>query len=315
MSPAKAAPAAEADPDSDADRENHMKEWEKARDTLQFFDDKLHDLRKYGFSFVTVLLTADGILFSTTFAVDVSATLKFAVFGVTLILILALHLIDKNYLVFQRAAATRAVVLEKELNLELSEVITDRYRIEHVEQDVLGVYLFFTLSVLFLGCISLGGYYGYSLILAMIAFIVTIFITRLQLEYKYKYNEDWTISPLVCSLDSMVKITLNNLDNSLEDWPANNPVEAKEHAGIKVPKPIRFQKDGMLWEIINEESGKGETWTANRDIDVYDNQTWILKGKDVGKPGVYQLRPRGWPLPLHRRITVIKNPQKQKRGK
>jgi hypothetical protein len=84
---------------------------------------------------------------------------------------------------------------------------------------------------------------------------------------------------------------------------------------MKVPKPIRFPKDGLLWEIINEKSGEVKKWLTPRDIDVYDNQTWILQGKDVGKAGVYQLRPRGWPLPLHRRIIVMEIPKKPKKGK
>lgn len=98
-----------SDLEPDKDREIHLKEWEKARGVLQFYDDKLHDLRKYGFSFITAFLTADGILLSTKLSSGTPAPIKFAVFGVTLILILALHLIDKNYRVFSKGSCNACI--------------------------------------------------------------------------------------------------------------------------------------------------------------------------------------------------------------
>ena len=41
---------------------NYMEEWKVARELLASFDDRLDNLRKYGFSFLTALLTADSIL-------------------------------------------------------------------------------------------------------------------------------------------------------------------------------------------------------------------------------------------------------------
>jgi hypothetical protein len=294
------------DAGSGDERAIHINEWEKARGVLQFFDDKLHDLRKYGFSFITTLLTAQGFLLSSKLPGDVPVPTKFVMFCVTLILILALYIIDKNYTVVQRAAKTRALVLEKKLNIELSEIITDRYRIEHINRDVLIVYGSFMLSVLFLGCFSLGDEYKYSVILVLIAALATILAYRLSSVYKYKYSysEDWTISPLECSVEGVVKITLNNLGDSVDDKCAKKLLGTKYIKGIKIPKPILFKKNDLLWEIISEESGEVIKRTANRDLDIYDSQTWLLKGKEFGKAGVYQLHPRGWPLPLHRKIVI-----------
>lgn len=42
--------------------ERLMAEWTKTRETIQIFDDKLYELRKYGFSFITALLTIQGLL-------------------------------------------------------------------------------------------------------------------------------------------------------------------------------------------------------------------------------------------------------------
>jgi hypothetical protein len=39
-----------------------LEEWKQARDVLKSFDDRIHDLRKYGFTFITGLMAVEGIL-------------------------------------------------------------------------------------------------------------------------------------------------------------------------------------------------------------------------------------------------------------
>lgn len=311
------APAINPGTSPDKDVDNHLEEWKQARDVLQFFDDKSHDLRKYGFSFVTVLLTAEGILIPTK-DVNASAPIKFAIFFVTLLLILALNLIDKNYRVYQKAAAMRALVLEKMLNLELSETITERYQSEHINRNVWWLYFFFILSVFGLGSYSLYPDLIYIAILGAIAIVAIVFTYRLGLSYKYKeYSEDWTISPLECTTAGKVKITLTNLKAPMDDKQTKEQFKGKYIKGMRISEPIVFKKDDPVCEIISEDSGKIYIKKAGRDIIIYDSQTWILKGSEFGKSGVYQLRPRGWPLPLHRRIIVSDNtgePIKKKLG-
>jgi len=135
---------------SDKDSANHLAEWKQARDVLKHFDEKLHDLRKYGFTFLTGLLAVESILIPTSFVTTIEKipdSAKFAIFTVTLILIIALHLLDRNYVVFQQAANTRAKVLERELNLELSEIISIRYANFGIKNRVLTVYLLFIIGV------------------------------------------------------------------------------------------------------------------------------------------------------------------------
>lgn len=299
-------PAKNPETSSDKDRANHLDEWKQARGVLQFFDDKLHDLRKYGFSFVTALLTAEGILIPMK-EVIVSAQIKFAVFGVTLLLILALHFIDKNYRVYQRATNMRALVLEKKLNLELSETITDRYKAEHINLIVIGLYLLLTVGVLLLGWFSLYTDWIYFAILGAIALAATVLIFLLGTSYKYKYYEDWTISPLECTPKDKVTITLTNFNKPMDAKHTKEQFKEKYIKGMKIPEPIIFKKDDLVWEIINEDSGGIHIKNADRDMVIYDSRTWTLRGSDFGESGTYQLRPRGWPLPLHRRIIVSDN--------
>jgi hypothetical protein len=323
---------------SDKDRDSHLEEWKKARAVLEFFDDKLHDLRKVGFTFVTTLLTAEGILIPRATDGDIPVQIKFAVFLVTLLLILALHLIDQNYRVYQRAANMRAGILERRLNLELSDTITDRYRAEDIKTRVWLLYIVFIVSVLFLGWVSLYPNWIYIVGLGAIAGIATWFTWRLNTTFKYQcYREDWTISPLECTPTDKVTITLTNmnpkmiklkdlkdaekrlgakvaLDNDFEKVKEDLP--GSDCAEISVRQPIVFPKGQRRWEIIPEGGGEPVAVEAPKDeeLHVYDSHTWILDisgGKErIGK-GVYQLRPRGWPLPLHRRIIVSDNTARQ----
>ncbi len=285
------------------ENENHIKEWEKARDVLKAFDEHLHDLRKFGFSFFTALIAADGILFSTSVA-GASVIIKFAVFGVTMLLIQAVQLIDRNYVVFQKAAATRAIVLERELNLELSEIISERYRNYKINRIVQGIYIIFSLCVLWLGFLSMDRQIVYTLILAGIALISTIVADALNLEFVSDNYGDWTISPLACSKGGTIKITMNNLVSFKED---KNPVEIlKNLFGRKSrgPKPIRILKGELMWTLIHEETGEVIKRFADRDIEVYDSFSWIVKAEEFTKAGIYQLQTNDRPHPLYRRIFI-----------
>jgi hypothetical protein len=337
----------------DKDRANHLEEWKQARHVLEFFDDKLHDLRKYGFGLVTALLTAEGILIPKT-GDDVPVQIKFAVFFVTLLLILAVHLIDHNYRVYQRAANMRARVLERNLNLELSDTITDRYRSSVINLRVWSLYVIFIAGVLCLGGFSLFPNWAYIGALIGTALVAILLTTLLRLTFKYEYAEDWTISPLECGPTDKVTITLTNLGEPVkrripkwmqsklekirkkkgmaglpgqielkpkEVYPDGKmmpePIKFKEGYPVweKVPEPIIIKKDALVWQMINEESGKSTLKTADSDIVIYDSHIWTLKKDDFGKSGTYRLRPRGWPLPLQRRIIVFDDTGKKTRKK
>ena len=307
-------PAAPSSP-ADSDHDIHVKEWEKAREVLASFDNNLHDLRKYGFSFITAILAADGILLASKPGDSATAIQKVAVCGVTLFLILALHLIDRNYQVFQEAAATRALVLERKLNIELTEIISERYNIQHINFYVLVVYLFFIFGVLFIGLISLGAQFYYMGILLAFAVLATLFTLELHVDYKTESSEDWTISPLESALDGSIKITLTNFHDPMSSARAERWFDKKLIQGFKIPEPIIFPQGGVVWQIINEATGEAKPHKAESEIIVFDSRTWIVPGSEFKKPGVYQLQPSGWPIPLHRRIIISGAAKRQRRNK
>ena len=269
-----------SDKNDDNGNANFLKEWEVARNILKDFDAHLHDLRKYGFSFLTALLAAESLLIPTWLPPSNSTVLpehiKVAVLLVDLILIVALQLIDRNYQILQTAAATRAMALERILNLELTEVISQRYTTTHVQDYVAGVYATFTLGVSVLGAAVLYPNYIYIVFLGLVAIIAQI-LAVIFVRLYYPYGKiDWTLDRLQCNLGDEVAITLTNLSG----------------------ETIEFKRSRIMWKVVKEDDGKVvKTKKADElcEIKAEDSYTWLWEtDKDLDKgvilePGIYRV--------------------------
>jgi hypothetical protein len=87
-----------------------LEEWKECRSTVARFDKSLVEIRKYGFTLVTGLLTANSYLF-----VKVDELTPMQMMGISLImifLIIGLFVLDRYYLVLVRAAVKRAKYIE-----------------------------------------------------------------------------------------------------------------------------------------------------------------------------------------------------------
>ena len=285
---------------------NIEKEWEEARATLKAFDDRLHDIRKYGFSFVTALLTAQSILIpafssSSSESGAITDTVKLGVLSVTLLLIIALRVLEYSYLTFNEAAATRARVLERRLNMELTEVITARYDWAKLGWWATLLYAFFALGVLAIGVFVLPFYFQIVLMIFTIITVLVVFEFRVvQLDYGLHGHEDWTLDRLECKKGESIALTMTNLG----DEPVPVP------AGEFVFEVIR-EAD---WTPVHVERATLLTFVAHEN-----NFTWFW---DTGKnstgietrPGVYRVFPsqwdpkvsrrKAWSQPLRKKIVV-----------
>ena len=158
-----------------------QEEWAEARKMLGYFDEKLHDLRKYGFTLITGLLAIQGLLLPSiqvgpeiVNTVEYNAThvlvknetrttnggapdltksgfaypVKIAILAVTLVLVLALRWLDGNYQGLQRGAAIRAKVIERFINFELSDSISVRYEVERLGGQIRILYYFFEVAII-----------------------------------------------------------------------------------------------------------------------------------------------------------------------
>ena len=298
---------------------NFLEEWKQARDVLKSFDDKLHDLRKYGFSFLTALFTAEAIIIPKNAMPDL---IKFVVFSITFLLISALHLLDKNYVAFQEAAATRAKVLERMLNLELTDIISIRYKTDGISRHELLIYFFLILGVCLLGWSVIGTKLLFKILLTIFACLAYGYIlwqSKISKFYK-EYPDDWMISPLECRTNESITIMVTNLNtrtkkvsglNTKTKKKSKRNAEFKDKADLndkssKVPdSPLIFNKGDLILEIISQEDPKRDPIPiyAEKNIKVYDSYTMILERSQFGKKGLYKIRPRGRFIPLC--VTIV----------
>ncbi len=287
------------------DTDNFLEEWKECRDVFKTWDERLHDLRKYGFSFITALLAAQVILLPASSGDSAPNGVKFAVLIATLILIGALHCMDKGYRVFQEATMTRAKVLERRLNLELSETIANRSVRHFIRSTVVLIYGLFSLATCILGGAALTptdpAYIVFIGCLGGVSGVVT-FLPLLILPQRYENgSQDWTISPLQMNSEAFIQVTLTNL---------------KEREGIlKITAgPIlSAEKKRVYFEIRREDGSEHGTTTyrgvADPAMKVLSNYTWILdKTAFNDTTGVYRLVPMTWenPRPLRRAIIFTK---------
>jgi hypothetical protein len=133
-------------------------EWQECRQTISRFDGFLADTRKYGFTLVTVLLTANALV-TTNPAVD-----RAAASIVVMALLLALFMLDNYYWILVRAAVKRAEEIES-THHHISGVMGAKARRSHATGLILVVYGLFVfiaagiavVAVLAVKPVSVGG--------------------------------------------------------------------------------------------------------------------------------------------------------------
>jgi hypothetical protein len=253
---------------------NVLEEWKSVREILAKFDDRILDLRKIGFSLLTALLAAQSLLIPSFYQTSsLPPAIKLTVIVATLLLIVTVRLIEKNYELFQEAAATRAVVLERDLNLEITETISERSRSDHFARIVSWVYIVFAIVAGVVGYFIILPSYQMSEIfhlglflrrtqLLVLMVLVTIgcivWIGRTGLAFSHHGRDksgelqlipvDWTIDRLACKRGDFVRITLTNLDDP-------------EHQ-----RNIHFRKDETVCEISTEDSTWSQVKGATNEI-------------------------------------------------
>ncbi|MEW5922684.1 MAG: hypothetical protein AB1746_01715 [Candidatus Zixiibacteriota bacterium] len=121
-----------------------MKEWEECRKTIERFDKTVIDLRKYGFTLITTLITAGTYFFAKS--ETIAPLEKAAASFVITVLIFALYTIDRCNENFIRGAVKRAEQIEDKLEMGLSKSISIYSK--RAETDTRGIllYILFVIS-------------------------------------------------------------------------------------------------------------------------------------------------------------------------
>jgi hypothetical protein len=251
---------------------NLITEWQTARTVLLDTDGRLHDLRKFGFSVLTGLLAVSSFILPSSQLAVVSGTvtaypetIKFAILAVLLILIFALSILDHNFQVLQLAAATRAMVIEKNLGFELTEIITNRYGRNKVKGLTAFVYVLYCVAVWVLGYFVLQSHTLTFWILSVFTFLTIALSAFITTWYRMKLpcgKIDWTIDRTQCTSGDEVRITLTNL-------------------GTKEKDGITFKAGDVLWQVAREDNENdiihSEKLEKPLSIKEGDSYTWLWK--------------------------------------
>lgn len=117
--------------------------------TIARFDGYLSDTRKYGFTLVTVLLTANALVTTGNTAAD-----RPAASIVVMALVFALFMLDNYYWSLLRGAVERAKDLEAEG--QISRLISKKVKESHATDLILTVYVVFVLVAAGIGLTGQG---------------------------------------------------------------------------------------------------------------------------------------------------------------
>ena len=252
---------------------NALEEWKEARAVIARFDENLHDLRKYGFSFVTALLAANG-LFSVSGASTVSAGVKASVLVVTMGLIVTLKLLDTHYRRFQRAAATRGRILEDRLNLDLTTDLSLLYKLQRWWRYAQYLYYGFLVLTTLLGLAILWNEW-YLFALVVIAAVLSLLLIRfINSEKEDTELEDWSLDRKIVTKGTPVRITYTNLNGKDRCEPSNLQ---------------------LLWKVIEEPEMSNPEYRfdekivkTNVQLKYFENYDWLWETENK-KPGLYEI--------------------------
>ena len=165
---------------------NWDEEWKMCRNTTDKFDATLLDLRKYGFSVITGLITAGSILgFSQP-----GKIIEISVIGVSMALIVALYWLDIFYQNLLYGALFRTHFLELfRLERGLSVYISGFYKATKVGALLHLVYVGFLVGLFFLGLYVVGWLSNLDLIVRNLGLIGSFVICAIGIALIYGLSD------------------------------------------------------------------------------------------------------------------------------
>jgi len=247
-----------------------LDEWKEARSVIARFENNLHDLRKYGFTFVTALLAADGLLSQGGNTV-VPPGVKAGVLVTTMGLIVTLKLLDTHYGLFQKAASIRGRLLEDRLNLDITSDLSMFYELEHWRAYV---------QALYYGFVGLTVLVGFAILesdrrlvaLTLVAGAASGLLINFVSKEKQTGLEDWSVDKKIVSQGTPVRITFTNLDPK----DCDNPGPFRVSWNVK--SELAMAATGQVWEASPVEA----------QLEYFESHDWLWETEEA-KPDLYEL--------------------------
>jgi len=281
--------------DGNSSTGNSLEEWKEIRSVVARLDENLHDLRKYGFVFLASLFAVDSIQVYFSFPEFVRCLLLI----ITIVFIVTIRLLDRNYQQLEKAVQFRARILEVNLNLELMDTIDLHYTgwyssPEYVKfgDFIKKLYYGFMTVTLILGIAILfptNAFANKSLLLSATPYYIGLAVA-IAFGFYYLRNisnslkisnellgfddvRDWTLDKVMCEKGESVKITVTNLGH----------------------KTCLFEKDKPAFLIKNdygylyEEKPKEDIFVSGD----FGNHSWLwnTSDKNVEPNRIYQVIP------------------------
>jgi hypothetical protein len=264
-----------------------FEEWKQARELMKAFDDRIHDLRKYGFTFITGLMAAEGILLpwipptGSSEATGIPDEAKFGVLVATILLIIVLRWFDGNYQGYLYGVSVRAGVIERFLNLELTTTIAFRYKAEKLWLPQIILYIGFEFSVVLLAIALLPKHYDW------IGYLSIGIIAEGCLYYAFASPErlrnllggtDWALDRIQCRQYEQIRIMVTNL----------NPRKWRRSGTIS------WAANEIAWEIIDK-NGNMTAATSHKEvvqtpIQLGPGWSYVWGWTAAVTPGIYRVK-------------------------
>lgn len=275
-------------------------EWVQARKTVDAADLRLSNIRKYGLSIVTGLLTVQGLFeIPTSSSTEyIPNILKLGIFLAILYLIVALVILDRIDSATRKGAAARARVLERQLGMELTEDISEfRTEFNYIYKSIGALYLIFVLTTAVLGFIVLISA-PWPSNLAWIAYAVYVpavagaFVAVVLVTPRATYRTiDWSFNRYRFDEDESMELWMTNftpfticIDYGSNIWKVENMTNKKAPSwhmpDIEKTKQVKIaSKESYVWQLSpkpteEEKKHKEEFFKLKVAQKTFKSRTW-----------------------------------------
>jgi hypothetical protein len=184
------------------------KEWAETRQLINQQDERVHDTRKMVFGLFSSLATVSGFFSSNVPAAGrVWPAVHLALLG----LLVTGRFIEQQAGLLQKAAVSRAFVLELLTPIELTDTLSARYRRGWAQRTTYIYVALGLVSTVVFGLLSGGG--APLLAIAAVTGLYVAYVAwigRLDLTFA-REGQDWSFSATSCQVGEVISILLTNL--------------------------------------------------------------------------------------------------------
>lgn len=273
-------------------------EWTDCRSTLARFDGYLDALRRQGFSYISALLTATGLISYVTGTI-VTPWAKVAILAVTDGLIVVLAYLEKDYRQMEHGVATRARVLEGRLNFGESDTIAVFYRRQQLWKMDLSMSVGFILLTWLLGMAILVPPAGipHTPIWPFLLLLATTAIALVAVGWASTLRRgggiDFGVDQLIARVGAVLTFTATNLYHvDVQKDGTTVPLSLNFHLTCRRIPPVNLgSKDPS-----SDDPPKEVDLPDQRPLGSFDSVTWIWSTA-AAAPGVYHWE-LTWQVPL-----------------